>query len=162
MAQTKTKRTGRGRAASKSRRASSAPSRPRKSSARTARGKSGSATRSTKSNGRTRSRRKPAGISTVRPFDNNAKGRASRRVSAAMRNGRVRAVTKKAKGVGAGAARSVKGVATVAARQAKGLGVVGLAGLAATAGLAGGIALDRWNNSYSHTQAFAKRRRGRR
>jgi hypothetical protein len=79
-----------------------------------------------------------------------------------MRDGRVRAVTKKAKGLSSGAARSVKGVAKVTARQAKGLGVVGLAGLAATAGLAGGIALDRWNNSYSHTQAFAKRRRGRR
>jgi hypothetical protein len=28
--------------------------------------------------------------------------------------------------------------------------------------LAGGIALDRWNNSYSRTQAFGRRWRGRR
>lgn len=79
-----------------------------------------------------------------------------------MRNGRVRAVTRKAKGVGNGAVSGVQRWGTLAARRAKGLGVVGLAGFAATAGLAGGIALDRWNNSYSHTQAFAKRRRGRR
>jgi hypothetical protein len=83
-------------------------------------------------------------------------------------NGGVRAAASKAKaavasgGKGLGAvARKGKGLGAVA-RKGKRVAVVGVAGLAALAGLAGGIEFDRWNNSYSRTQAFAKRRRGRR
>ena len=85
---------------------------------------------------------------------------------------RVRAVARKAEGLGAVAARSAKGLGTVAASTATGLGsvatrtkglrAVGTAGLAGAVGLAGGIALDRWNNSYSRTQAFGRRWRGHR
>jgi hypothetical protein len=71
-------------------------------------------------------------------------------------NGRVRAVARNAKRVGA-VAKKAKGLGAVA-KKAKGLGAVGAAGLA---GVAGGIALDRWNHSYSRTQAFARSRPGR-
>jgi hypothetical protein len=83
-------------------------------------------------------------------------------------NGRVRAAASKAKGAVASGGKGLGSVARkgrrlgAVARKAKGVAVVGVAGLAALAGVAGGIELDRWNNSYSRTQAFAKRRRGRR
>jgi hypothetical protein len=73
-------------------------------------------------------------------------------------NGRGRAVASKAKGVVASGGKGLGAVGR-AASGAKGVAVVGAAGLA---GLAGGIALDRWNNSYSRTQAFTRSRRGRR
>src|SRR4029450_1157617 len=65
------------------------------------------------------------------------------------------AVASKAKGVVASGAKGLGAVGRAASR-AKGVAAVGAAGLA---GLAGGIALDRWNNSYSRTQAFARNRR---
>ena len=73
-------------------------------------------------------------------------------------NGRGRAVASKTKGVVASGGKGLGAVGR-AASGAKGVAVVGAAGLA---GLAGGIALDRWNNSYSRTQAFTRSRRGRR
>ena len=73
-------------------------------------------------------------------------------------NGRVGAVASKAKGVVASAGKGLGAVGR-AANKAKGVAAVGAAGFA---GLAGGVALDRWNNSYSRTQAFAHSRRGRR
>ena len=73
-------------------------------------------------------------------------------------NERARAVASKAKGVVLSGGKGLGGVAS----RTKSVVVVGAPGLAALAGLAGGIGLERWNNSYSRTQAFARRRRGRR
>jgi hypothetical protein len=73
-------------------------------------------------------------------------------------NGRGGAVASKAKGVVASGGKALGAVGRAASR-AKGVAAVGAAGLT---GLAGGIALDRWNNSYSRTQAFVRSRRGRR
>jgi hypothetical protein len=72
------------------------------------------------------------------------------------------AAARRAKGLSAAAARRAKGLSAAAARRAKGLSAVGAAGLVGLAGVTGGIAFDRWNNSYSRTQALARRRRARR
>jgi hypothetical protein len=148
MAQTTTKPAGTSRSNRNARRAGSMTANSRTSSKRSSGVKSSNARPSTKGTG---SRRKSAGrVSAV--------ARSTRDVKNKSINGRVRAVTRR--GVGA-VARKAKGLGAVgrAASRAKGVAALGAVGLA---GLAGGIGLNRWNNSYSRTQAFARRWRGRR
>ena len=122
-------------------------------------------TRSGKSG--TRGRHRKVGSTTGRSSRTPARrngvnaSRASRRKSGGpitSVNRRLRAVASKAKDV---AVSGGKGLGAVANRT-KGVVAVGAPGLAALAGVAGGIGLERWNNSYSRTQAFARRRRARR
>jgi hypothetical protein len=147
MAQMTTKRAGKSGSRGGTRSASRAVNRSRANSPRSKSVKSMNGRRSTR-RAPSGSRRKSAGrISGTAPYSLGAKSKSI--------NGRVRAVARR--GVGA-VARNAKGLGAVgrAASRAKGVAAVGAAGLA---GLAGGIALDRWNNSYSRTQAFARNRR---
>ena len=137
MAQTGTRSAGRSRSGGSTRRAGSTTARSRGNSARSRGGKSSNARRSTKSSA-SRSPKSAGRIPGVARYLGD--------VTSKSMNGRVRAVARNAKRVGA------------VAKKAKGLGAVGAAGLA---GVAGGIALDRWNHSYSRTQAFARSRPGR-
>jgi hypothetical protein len=130
----------------------------RESSARGRRRKVGSTTggsRSTsvRSNGVNASR-------ASRAVKNSGAGRSRRKSGGPITsaNRRVRAVASQVKGV---VVSGGKGLGAVASRS-RGVVAVGAPGLAALAGVAGGIGLERWNNSYSRTQAFARRRRGRR
>ena len=139
MAQTKIKRSGKSGARGNKRKVGSAGGRWRSTSVRSNGVNAFRAGRATKNSGPGGSRRKSGGpITSV--------------------NRRVRAVASKARGV---VVRGGKGLGAVANRT-KGVVAVGAPGVAALAGVAGGIGLERWNNSYSRTQAFARRRRARR
>jgi hypothetical protein len=155
MAQTKTNLAKKSRSGGAARRAGSMSARSRSNSARSSGAKSSrsnsarssgakyaNATRASKSSAPSGSRKNSSGrISGVARYLGD--------VTSKSMNGPVRAVASKAKDLGA------------VARKTKGAGAVGAAVLAGVAGLAGGIALDRWNNSYSRTQALARSRRGR-
>jgi hypothetical protein len=150
MAQTKTKRAGKSGSRGGTRSESRSVIRSRANSPRNKSVKRLNGRRSTR-RAPGGSRRKSAGrISGTAPYSPDAKSKSM--------NGRVRAVASKAKGVVASGGKGLGAVGRAASR-AKGVAAVGAAGLA---GLAGGVALDRWNNSYSRTQAFAQKRRGRR
>src|SRR5215204_3935282 len=135
MVQTKVKRSGK----------SGSRGSPRKSG-------DSRANRATKNSAPSGSRRKSGGPITglTRYLGGSVRNKSMKRLG--------RALASKAKGVVASGGKGLGAVGRAASR-AKGVATVGAAGLA---GLAGGIALDRWNNSYSRTQAFARSRRGRR
>jgi hypothetical protein len=109
-------------------------------------------------NGRRATRRAPSGSRSKSAGRVSRTATHSRDAKSKSINRRVRAITRK--GVGA-VARTAKrlGAVGVAASRAKGVAAVGAAGVA---GLAGGVGLDRWNNSYSRTQAFTRRWHSRR
>ena len=152
MVQTKVKRSGK----------SGSRGSPRKSGSTTGRSRITSA-RSNGAPSRARRASKSSASRANRATKNSAPITGlTRYLGGSVRNkwmkGRGRAVASKAKGVVASGGKGLGAVGRAASR-AKGVATVGAAGLA---GLAGGIALDRWNNSYSRTQAFARSRRGRR
>jgi hypothetical protein len=150
MVQTKVKRSGKSGSRGSPRKSGSTTGRSRNTSARSNGATSSRARRASKNSAPSGSRRKSGGPITglTRYLGGSVKSM----------NGRGRAVASKAKGVVASGGKGLSAVGRAASR-AKGVAAVGAAGLA---GLAGGIALDRWNNSYSRTQAFAQKRRGRR
>jgi hypothetical protein len=137
MPQTKTKRARRSNPGAGTRKARATHTRA--NSQRNSGAKSSTARRSTKKRAASGSRRKAAGpvSEAVRHLGNVP--RQLGKVSSKVTNGHL------------------GGVAT----RAKGLGAVGAAGLAGLGGVAGGIAFDRWNNSYSRTAALSHSRRGR-
>ena len=139
MAQTKVTRSGKSGTRGRHRKVGSTTGRSRRTPARRNGVNASRVSRATTNSGPSGSQRKSGGpITSV--------------------NRRVRAVASKAKDV---AVSGGKGLGAVANRT-KGVVAVGAPGLAALAGVAGGIGLERWNNSYSRTQAFARRRRARR
>ena len=163
MVQTKVKRSGKSGSRGSPRKSGSTTGRVRNTSARSngasssrarraSKSSASRANRATKNSAPSGSRRKSGGPITG----------LTRYLGGSVRNkwmkGRGRAVASKAKGVVASGGKGLGAVGRAASR-AKGVATVGAAGLA---GLAGGIALDRWNNSYSRTQAFARSRRARR
>jgi hypothetical protein len=148
MPQTTVKRSGRSGSRSSPHKSGSTTGRSRNTSARSNGANPSRASRAPKNSAPSGSQRKSGGpITGLTRYPRRGVG-----------NGRGRAVASKAKDLVASGGKGLGAVGRAASRT-KGVAAVGAAGLT---GLAGGIALDRWNNSYSRTQAFARSRRGRR
>jgi hypothetical protein len=162
MVQTKVKRSGKSGSRGSPRTSGSTTGRSRNTSARSSGATSSRARRASKSSSRASRATKNSAPSGSRRKSGGPITGLTRYLGGSVRNksmnGRGRAVASKVKGVVASGGKGLGAVGRAASR-AKGVAAVGAAGLA---GLAGGIALDRWNNSYSRTQAFAQKRRGRR